>query len=140
MPTYHKGIAFPFQFGSSGGVNTSELTPSDYSRIYQSIYQILFTHKDERVNANGFGSRVKDYLFDSLDDVNTLSNIKFEVEKAIEEQEPRVELIDVNVYADDENEGTLIINIECQILQFSTDISLEYTVNQNEMAEINEDY
>ena len=126
MSNYYKGIAFPFKFGSNGGVRTSTLTPDDHDRIYQSIYQILFTYKKERINNSEIGSRLKEYLFEPFDDINTLALIKFEVEKAIAEQEPRVEVLDVRVYTLDGEEGKIYIDVTVLIIQFTTSTTLQY--------------
>ena len=131
MSNYYKGIAFPFGFGANGGVKTSILTHEEHDRIYQSIYQILFTFKRERINNAEFGSRLKAYLFESFDDINTKSLIKFEVEKAITEQEPRVEVLDVRVYTVDGEEGKIFIDVDVLIIQFSTNTTLSYQMDAN---------
>lgn len=126
MTNYYKGISFPFRFGANGGVRTSVLTPDEHDRIYQSIYQILFTFQKERVNNPEIGSRLRTYLFEPYDEINTLALIKFEVEKAISEQEPRVEVLDVRVYTVDGEEGKIYIDVDVLIIQFATETTLQY--------------
>ena len=132
MTNYYKGISFPFGFGASGGVRTSALTPEEHDRIYQSIYQILFTFKKERVNNAEIGSRLKEYLFEPYDDINTLALIKFEVQRSIEEQEPRVEVLDVRVYTQNGEEGKIYIDVDVLIIQFATVQTLEYEFTQTQ--------
>lgn len=134
MTNYYKGISFPFGFGANGGVRTSILTPEEHDRIYQSIYQILFTYKRERVNNAEIGSRLREYIFESYDDINTRALIKHEVEKAIEEQEPRVEVLDVRVYTLEDEEGKIFIDIDVLILQFASEATLEYEMSANNNA------
>lgn len=120
----YKGISFPFRFGSGGGVRTSKLSIDDYDRIYQSIYQIIFTYTKERVNASHIGCGVKRYLFEPFTEINTLAMIKFEIEKAIAEQEERVEVLDVTVTPKDE--GKIIVNIYVLVVQFNVETTLTY--------------
>ena len=126
MSNIYKGISYPFRFGVGGGVRKSKLTPDDFSRIRESIYQIIFTFKRERVNNNEIGSRIREYLFEPYDDINTLALLKFEVENAIKEQEPRVELLDVRVYTLDGEEGKIHIDVDVLIIQFATTTTLQY--------------
>lgn len=131
MSNSYKGISFPFRFGVGGGVQKSELTPEDFSRIRESIHQIIFTYLKERVNENHIGSRLKEYLFESYEDINTLGLIKFEVEKAISEQEPRVNVLDVRVYTLPGEEGKIYIDVDVEIIQFATEATFSYNFTQN---------
>lgn len=133
MTNYYKGISFPFRFGSNGGVTQTELTPTDFDRIRESLWQIIFTYKNERIFLNYFGSRIKEYLFEPADDINTLALIKFEVEKSIEENEERVELLDVRVYTVDAEEGKIYIDIEAKIIQFSKVAVFQYVIDRDKI-------
>lgn len=126
MAYIYKGISYPFRFGSTGGVNNSELTVDDQSKIHESVYQIIFTSKNERIYNTNFGSNVRKYLFEPFDDISTLSLIKFEVTKAVSEQEPRIEVIDVRVYTTDGEDSKIYIDLDVLILQFSKEVTLNY--------------
>lgn len=130
----YKGIAFPFSFGSNGGTRTSQLTHSEHDRIYQSIYQIIFTYVNERVNNYEFGSKLREYIFESYDDINTLALIKFEVERCITRFEPRVEVLDIRVYTLPEEEGRIFIDVDVLIIQFATEASFSYQMEANSSA------
>lgn len=122
--SYYKGISFPFRFGSSGGVAKSILTHSDFSRIKESITQILFTYQNERVMNNLFGSP-RQYVFENLDDVTERALFRHEIVKAIETYEDRVEVIECRLYPDPTKEGTLIVSLDLHIIKFVKDVTLQ---------------
>jgi len=62
--------------------------------VRSSIYQILGTWIGERVMLPEFGSRIKELLFDPIDEVSIALARVYTIE-AIEKWEPRVQLIDV---------------------------------------------
>lgn len=126
MTNYYKGISFPFRFGGNGGVKSSVLTPEDFSHLRESIYQIIFTYKNERINENHIGSNIREYIFEDYEDINTLALIKFGIETVIAEQEPRVEVLDVRVYTVPTEEGKIYIEVDAFIIQFSTETTFQY--------------
>lgn len=128
METY-KGISFPFRFNSRGGVTTSELTPQDFSRIYDSIRQIVFTKKNERVMMTGFGTEAGDYVFEALEDPTEQGIFKHELTKAIEEYEDRVGVDQVNIFFDDEQgESAVIVEIQATIIKFMKSTTLRFRI------------
>lgn len=120
-----KGISFPFRFGSSGGVRESKLTHTDYSRIIESIEQIIFTFKKERVMLAKAGSTLREYVFELDGDETTMSLMQHEMTKAIEEQEPRVLVNSVKVQVLDSDEGSIMVFLDLHIIQFVKDVELQ---------------
>lgn len=119
----YKGVSFPFRFNSRGGVAMSELTHSDFSRIRESIHQILFTHYMERVMNLDFGTD-RGMLFYPTDDITELSIIQYKITEAIEKFEDRVEVNSCEVFADTENEGTVIVSLDLHIIKFVKDVQI----------------
>jgi phage baseplate assembly protein W len=70
--------------------------------IARSIRNLVLTEKGERFFNNSLGSGVNRLLFESID-VITASAIKDEVSNTIENYEPRVNLIGVDVSPDYDN-------------------------------------
>lgn len=64
--------------------------------IKRSLKNIIFTSRTERFFNNDFGCNINKYLFELMTQ-DTLISIKQEIESAITNFEPRVNLIDVNV-------------------------------------------
>lgn len=127
----YNGMSFPFRLGIRGGVATSTLEPGDLSRIRESIVQILNTYPGERVMEPSFGCKVKDYIFEP-DNPTTKAVIAFEVRKAIERWEKRVEVGEISVYSAEEwkakqrigegwmevNDGVLIVEIDIFVYKY----------------------
>ena len=92
--------------------------------IARSLRNLVLTDRGERFFNNNLGSRVNSLLFESLDDI-TASSIRDEIENTINNYEPRVELISVNVTPDYDNNQLnvaikyYIIGIEAQPQQLS---------------------
>jgi phage baseplate assembly protein W len=134
-----KGISFPFRFNSKGGVTTSQLQPDDYSRIFESIYQIILTRKNERIMLNDFGTDATQALFFPTDDLTELGILRFEIEKALEEQEERITINDITAtptFFEDSRETKIVVVIDAYIVKFMTDatFSLEIPVDTEEMG------
>lgn len=124
-----KGISFPFRFGSSGGVATSELTHGDFSRIKESIHQIMMTFISERVMRGSFGSNTRDFLFEVQGDDTSVALLQHEIKKAIESNEDRVIVNSLRVYTGETAEGTIIIDADIHIIKFVKDVDFRFNVD-----------
>jgi len=71
--------------------------------IMQSIKMILSTAPGERVKLPEFGSSLREYLFEPLNQDNA-NEIAHEIETSLATFEPRIEVINVGVKVDDINE------------------------------------
>lgn len=101
------GIAFPFRADETGFPRAN----SGLELITDSIQVILLTEVGERLMRPNFGSRLRSYLFENVDDF-TMEAIKAEVFRALLEQEPRVIILNIDVAEeniDDANSPHLII-------------------------------
>jgi phage baseplate assembly protein W len=92
--------------------------------IARSLRNLVLTNQGERFFDNNLGSRVNNLLFENLDDI-TASSVRSEIENVINNYEPRVELISVEVKPDYDN-GELnvvvryyIVGIDAQPQQLS---------------------
>jgi phage baseplate assembly protein W len=70
--------------------------------ISRSIRNIVFTVPGEKFFNENFGSRISQSLFENIDEL-TASIISDEIKNSIQNYEPRVQLIEVNVYPDYDN-------------------------------------
>lgn len=92
--------------------------------IARSLRNLVLTNKGERFFDANLGSRVNNLLFENLDDI-TASSVRDQIENVINNYEPRVELISVEVNPDYDN-GELnavvkyyIVGIDAQPQQLS---------------------
>ena len=98
-----KGPGFPLEKGLYGYPKIKK----DVELIKDSIKQILTTRKGERVMLRNFGSNLHKLIFEPNDEfLNEL--VRIEVEEAIREWEPRVEIVDVQA---ERREHELRINV-----------------------------
>ena len=94
--------------------------------ITRSIRNIVLTTPGEKFFDPDFGSNVSKLLFENVDDI-TASQIQEEIEFSINNYEPRVKLINVEVIADNDNASfdTIITyevigaNVPPQALEFA---------------------
>jgi phage baseplate assembly protein W len=94
-----KDISMTFQ---SNPLNGDLIGIKNETAIARSIRNIVLTQPGEKFFNPFFGSEVKNSLFENFDDITSIT-IKNEIENSIQNYEPRVELIEVNVIPDYDN-------------------------------------
>jgi phage baseplate assembly protein W len=100
------GWSFPFAMEPTGEVAMASGT----AKLEQAMRLILETYPGERQMRPRFGSTLRDYVFDSAS-TQKAAEIADVVKDAIEQWEPRVDVSDVDVYADEDRPGLLYIEI-----------------------------
>jgi phage baseplate assembly protein W len=95
--------------------------------VKQSVLAILKTNHGERPFNPFFGANLRRYLFENINDV-TASRIASSIKHALENDEPRVRLLNVNVKSQPDS-NKITIRVTVQILSTSeimnVDTSLE---------------
>ncbi|WP_436523552.1 GPW/gp25 family protein [Actinoplanes sp. HUAS TT8] len=104
------GWAFPLRVDATGGI----ALVSREREIAEAIRLILATAPGERPMRPEFGCGVHDYVFAPADE-NTAGRIAFEVRRALDRWEPRIDVADVVVGFDDEDAGVLYIDVRYTI-------------------------
>ncbi|WP_305783844.1 MULTISPECIES: GPW/gp25 family protein [Micromonosporaceae] len=104
------GWAFPLRVDATGGI----ALVSREKEIAEAIRLILATAPGERPMRPEFGCGVHDYVFAPADE-NTAGRIAFEVRRALDRWEPRIDVTDVVVGFDDEDTGVLYIDVRYAI-------------------------
>ena len=94
-----KDLSMTFQ---SNPLNGDLIAIKNVNAITRSIRNIVLTTPGEKFFDPDFGSNVSNLLFENVDDI-TASQIQEEIEFSINNYEPRVKLIDVQVIADNDN-------------------------------------
>ncbi|TGD57500.1 GPW/gp25 family protein [Flavobacterium humi] len=100
------GWGFPPTFSNHSG--TVE-TVSDDKDIFQSLHILLSTRLKERVMRSDYGCDLSALLYENIT-ITLLTKIKGIIENAILKYEPRIDLLDVEFFTEDANNG--VINIE----------------------------
>ena len=117
-----KDISMTFQ---SNPLNDDLIAIKNENAIARSIRNIVFTLPGEKFFNASFGSRITESLFENIDDINA-TLIADEIRESININEPRVELRNVEAFADFQNNGFDVIitynvigsEIPAQELQF----------------------
>jgi phage baseplate assembly protein W len=98
---------------------------ADADDIRQSIRIILETDPGERVMRPDFGAGLRRLLFEPIT-TNTLALVQHRVEEALTTWEPRIDVLDVVVSADEAPSGRLLITIDYSIRATNTFYNLVY--------------
>ncbi len=100
-----RGWSFPVQMNARGGI----LLNTGVDEINASLRMIIGTAQGERVMRPQFGCRIWDLLFQPID-ANTIGQIEVAVREAIQQWEPRIDLVEVKPVPDPEHDG--LVNVE----------------------------
>jgi phage baseplate assembly protein W len=114
------GLAFPFQFDDSGVIALAEYEES----VRQSIWIILGTSKGERLMRPEFGCGIYDLVFE-VNSASTAGKVAHAVRDALEVQEPRIDIRNVQVEAHGDGEE-LRIHIEYEVRATNNVFNLVY--------------
>jgi phage baseplate assembly protein W len=115
------GLSFPIKMNARGEI----MLVSGNEDIEQSIRIILSTKPGERVMRPTFGCRAHELMFDPRSP-STVSLLLEYVYDALRMWEPRIEVLSVNVNADDEIDGALLAEIEYEIKAIHDTRSIVY--------------
>ena len=104
-----KDISMTFQ---SNPLNNDLIAIKNVNAIARSVRNIILTTPGEKFFDPDFGSNVSKLLFENVDDI-TASQIQQEIEFSINNYEPRVKLLSIDVNPDfDSNSFDTIITYE----------------------------
>ena len=96
MDNEYKGISFPFRIGGRGGVASSGRTNSTQHHVKECLLVLLGSKEAERVMRPYNGLAELDVLFNNLNET-TKNMIVFKVTEKIQEFEPRVSVVSIDV-------------------------------------------
>ena len=94
-----KDISMTFQ---ANPLNLDLIGLKNENAIARSVRNIVFTLPGEKFFDENFGSRISASLFENIDDI-TANVISDEITQSIERYEPRVDLINVEVFPNFDN-------------------------------------
>lgn len=102
-----RGWKFPLEVDQTTGRIMMSEKEED---IAEAIRIILWTGRGERVMRPDFGSGIRNYAFETMDET-TLRLLETDISKAIRTWEPRVDEVEVRAVPDDGQEGKLMLHI-----------------------------
>lgn len=117
-----KGFSYPFHINvDSGSIDAAEGTED----IIDCIMHILDVRYREFPGNRGFGSGIDDLVF-SLNDPTNDALFQHFVVQALEEWEPRIQVLGVYLNREDADRGLLKIGIDFYVLQTREQASMVY--------------
>ena|SRR5437899_2705760 len=122
MPKTFLGVgwSFPVDVDSSGAIQVAAYEES----VRQAIWIILGTSKGERVMRPDFGCGIYDLVFE-VNSASTAGKVAQEVRDSLLVLEPRIDVLNVQVEAQDDG-TTLLINIDYQVRATNNVFNLVY--------------
>jgi phage baseplate assembly protein W len=115
------GWAFPLAVAPDGTVVTAAYDED----VRQAILIILGTNRGERVMRPDFGAGLRDFVFAAMSSA-TLALVKQRVSDALIDEEPRIDVIAVDVTADTAGAARLLIDVSYQVRATNTRANLVY--------------
>ena len=101
-----KDLSMSFKFNPFSG---DLIALNNENAIARAVRNIVSTSPGEKFFDPDFGASISEILFENVDDITAIS-IEDEIKSCLNNYEPRVELIDVNVDANfDQNQFDVII-------------------------------
>ena len=125
-----RGWSFPVSFSEKGGAKMSEFEDD----IAESLRIILMTYPGERTMQPEFGSRLRDFCFESFS-LRTETLIKGEIRRAILLNEPRVD-VEAVVVEQTEKVGLLNINVVYVVRSTNSSRNLVFPFYLNEATDV----
>jgi uncharacterized protein len=101
------GWAFPIQLTAAGGI----AMVSRERELEEAMRIILLTYPGERPMRPEFGSRVRDFVFASIDEEMT-TRLAYEVKRALQRWEPRVDVQKVTATPDPDRPDLVYVNVD----------------------------
>jgi len=115
------GMVFPMDVDGQGQV----VLNSYEDHVRQSILLILQTAKGERVMRPDFGAGLQTLVFEPTGPA-TAAMVRHEVQQALLRNEPRIDVLSVQVTADPSQPGVLTINVNYRVRQTDTIYNVVY--------------
>jgi|TARA_R100000479_G_scaffold172076_1_gene116288 hypothetical protein len=104
-----KDLSMSFQ---SNPLNRDLIGLKNENAIARSIRNIVFTVPGEKFFNEDFGSEISQSLFENVDDLSAIT-IRDQIRQSINNYEPRVDLIDVEIFPNfDNNSFDVIVTYE----------------------------
>lgn len=126
------GWSFPPEFNETEG---KLAMTSDVEDINNSLMILLSTRPGERVMFPNYGCDLQEMLFKPLD-LTLVTQMKGIVERAILYHEPRINILSIEINAQDEIEGEILIEINYEVRNTNTRSNMVFPFYKEEATEI----
>ena len=124
------GWDFPPSFSAAGGAVQMVSNEED---IHQSLMILFATRPGERAMQELYGCSLDDWLFSEIDHA-LVSQLTSAIHDAVLLQEPRVQLLDVDVNPDPADAGVLLIQLSYSVTATNTRFNMVFPFYRNEAS------
>lgn len=116
------GVGWAFPVCIEGGATATAAYEED---IRQAIRIILGTNPGERVMRPDFGAGLGEFVFEPVN-IATMETLKTRVQEALADWEPRIDVENVQVTADDSEANKLLVDVKYRVRATNTHANLVY--------------
>ena len=106
-PNTYVGLAFPLKRDNR---NDFALTKNSLEQAQHNLKNLLLTHVGERVAQPQFGSRLRELIFEQIDDDLPLA-IETEVKRSVSAWLPYINLIEINTLTDEGDANKIFVEV-----------------------------
>ncbi len=126
------GWSFPPEFNETEG---KLAMTSDVEDINNSLMILLSTRPGERVMFPNYGCDLQEMLFKPLD-ITLITQMKGIIERAILYHEPRINILNIGIDAQEELGGEVLIQISYEVRNTNTRSNMVFPFYKEEATEI----
>lgn len=124
MPAKFLGVGLGFPVTIDG--KEKRLAIAEYEEsVRQAIWIILGTAKGERVMRPDFGCGISELVF-AVNDAGTRGLVELEVEEALRDWEPRIDVLEIKARAAGAQEEKLLISIDYRVRATDSRFNMVY--------------
>ena len=116
-----RGLRFPVDVDGTGALQIA----ANEDKVRDSVLLILGTVQGERQMRFDFGSRIQEQVFSELR-ASTFSRIAFQVQEALIQWEPRIEVQSVRARPDAVEEGVILVAVDYTVRATNNRFNLVY--------------
>tara|TARA_Y100000361_G_C10902156_1_gene209624 strand:- start:62 stop:487 length:426 start_codon:yes stop_codon:yes gene_type:complete len=107
-PDVYIGLSLPLKNGNN---QDFKMTKTSLEQSQYNIKNLLLTSVGERVSQPEFGSRLREFIFEQIDD-NLPSKIEEEVRRSVNTWLPYVNIISVETLTQDDNKNKIYVKVK----------------------------
>ena len=125
IPATYKDLDFSFKQNP----NTNDVgIKKNNAAVIQSCLNILRTNHGERPFDYNFGANLRAYLFENMTNT-TAANMATNIQIALKNYEPRIEVLNVNIQAT-ASENDVFITVTCRVKSTNEIIDISTTIER----------
>ena len=107
-PDVYIGLSLPLKNGNN---QDFKMTKTSLEQSQYNIKNLLLTNVGERVSQPEFGSRLREFIFEQIDD-NLPNKIEEEVRRSVNTWLPYVNIISVETLTQDDNKNKIYVKVK----------------------------